>query len=218
MVFYSAVFQVQAGLSCPVLVRWSRLWSSALCSTGCPLASYRLLWWAVSGVLISLIGGTTSSSPPLAQSCPTLFNPMNCSQSGSSLYGIFPLLCWKPMGSVQLPPSLLPASLCPAGIIKCSVRTQRWKVLLCGWWNREPDGKRVQGRGSILKSFPGLLSGCCQVGLSPRIIMPSLVLFWPWPSPRSSPNSSTEASSLTHIFHSPSLQSGVVNHLFYLSE
>ena len=35
------------------------------------------------------------SESEVAQSCPTLCNPMDCSLSGSSVYGIFQARCWS---------------------------------------------------------------------------------------------------------------------------
>ena len=76
----------------------------------------------------------------VAQSCPTLCNPMDCSQPGSSIYGIFQtrVLEWVAISfSIQLH-----VRLCVCVYVSCSVmsdflRPQGWQPtrLFCPWYS-----------------------------------------------------------------------------------
>ena len=84
-----------AGHSCPVLVGRSRLSSSALHSTGCPLPS-GLLRVALAGTQV-YFGSECWNRLLLVLTGPvlskTLFDPLDCSPPGSSVLGISTLLC-----------------------------------------------------------------------------------------------------------------------------
>ena len=147
-----------AGHSCPVLVGRSRLSSSALSCTGCPLP-FGLLRVALAGTQVCF-GSVWVVEPPAARAhWPSLvqnsLRPL-VHQAPLSL-GLPRPFARKPIEAVQLPPWLLPGSLCPAGSIKCSVRTQRWRILPCGRRMREPDGKCCKGRGIFSKAS----QNCC---------------------------------------------------------
>ena len=133
----------------------------------CPLASCGLLWRALRCALAPSEWWNRWCSCSLAESCPTLCDPSHSSPPGSSVHGISTLLCQKPIEAVQLPPWLLPGSLCPAGSITCSVRTQRGRILPCGWRMENQMGNAAK-RGEYSQKLPRTAVWVLSVGWLPQ--------------------------------------------------
>ena len=166
-----------AGHSCPLFPGRSRLSSSALRSTSCPLPPEGC-FGRQSGVLwLHLSGGTACCSCSLAQPCPTLFDPLDSSPPGPSVHGFLAPLLETHQGSAAAP---LPLAWLPVPCREHEVFCQDTGVKspsLCLEAERT-RWEMLQREGRILKSFPELLCGCSRLVGCPMTIMLSLV-FWP---------------------------------------
>ena len=198
-----------AGHSCPVLVGRSRLSSSALSCTGCPLPS-GLLRVALGGTQVGFGSVWVVEQPGARAHWPNLV------QNSLRPLGLWPtrLLCpWDfhaPLLETHRGSTAAPLALAwlSAPCREHKVFCQDTEVKNPSLWleDERTRWEMLQREGNILKSFPELLCGCCRLGGCPMTIMLSLV-FWPWCSPRSSLNSSTEAQcAFPHICHCASLQ------------